>query len=147
MNFLSRFIRHQVMDNPDQPPEGVTDVPPSPSNALTMKNLPHQDFSARSGKRRRRSSSITSSDDQEAIARRREQARVRKQRERSKETEEQADRRRLLNRRQTAATRSQETHEQTQERRDRDWVGCRRTGVHTENTHDIHQYAIPTSTC
>ena len=32
MNFLSRFIRHQVMDNPDQPPEGVTDVPPSPSN-------------------------------------------------------------------------------------------------------------------
>eukprot|EP00117_Sycon_ciliatum_P022402 scpid103245/ scgid19337/ len=49
MNFLSRFIRHQVMDNPDQPPEGVTDVPPSPSNALTMKNLPHQDFSARSG--------------------------------------------------------------------------------------------------
>ncbi|XP_065194232.1 uncharacterized protein LOC135825549 isoform X2 [Sycon ciliatum] len=119
MNVLSRFIRHQVMDNPDQPPEGVTDVPPSPSND----EEPPSPGLQRSGKRRRRSSSITSSDDQEAIARRREQARVRKQRERSKETEEQADRRRLLNRRQTAATRSQETHEQTQERRDRN---CRR---------------------
>ena len=44
MNFFSRFIRHQVMDNPDQPPEGVTDVPPSPSNDEEPPSA-HQDFS------------------------------------------------------------------------------------------------------